>query len=100
MPRVQDALPSLDCRGWKGRSNPLLLSALRFAPESRAYRTDLRLWQGIFIHHACTYRPAGSSSTNEVQPTMLYQNRRSGDLRGDESSWLDHGAPSRHDRYL
>src|ERR1700722_13869004 len=36
MPRVQDALPSLDCRAWKGRSNPLLLSALRFAPESRA----------------------------------------------------------------
>src|SRR3984957_18464051 len=35
MPRVQDALPSLDCRAWKGRSNPLLLSALRFAPESR-----------------------------------------------------------------
>src|ERR1700722_2617445 len=33
MPRVQDALPSLDCRAWKGRSNPLLLSALRFAPE-------------------------------------------------------------------
>jgi hypothetical protein len=36
MPRVQDALPSLDCRAWKGRSNPLLLSALRFAPESRS----------------------------------------------------------------
>src|ERR1700722_14171523 len=35
MPRVQDALPSLDCRAWKGRSNPLLLSAWRFAPESR-----------------------------------------------------------------
>jgi hypothetical protein len=35
MPRVQDAIPSLDCRAWKGRSNPLLLSALRFAPESR-----------------------------------------------------------------
>src|ERR1700722_20373003 len=35
MPRVQDALPSLDCRAWKGRSNPLLLSALRFPPESR-----------------------------------------------------------------
>jgi hypothetical protein len=36
MPRVQDALPGLDCRAWKGRSNPLLLSTLRFAPESRA----------------------------------------------------------------
>ena len=35
MPRVQDAIPSLDCRAWKGRSNPLLLTALRFAPESR-----------------------------------------------------------------
>ena len=35
MPRVQDAIPSLACRAWKGRSNPLLLSALRFAPESR-----------------------------------------------------------------
>src|SRR5271166_6892217 len=35
MPRVQDAIPSLDCRAWKGRSNLLLLSALRFAPESR-----------------------------------------------------------------
>src|SRR6202142_1951340 len=35
MPRVQDAIPSLDCRAWKGRSNPLLLSALRFAQESR-----------------------------------------------------------------
>ena len=35
MPRVQDAIPSLDCRAWKGRSNPLLLSTLRFAPESR-----------------------------------------------------------------
>ncbi len=38
MPRVQDAIPSLDCRAWKGRSNPLLLSALRFAPESRGTR--------------------------------------------------------------
>jgi hypothetical protein len=37
MPRVQDALPSLDCRAWKGRSNPLLLSALRFAPQSRTH---------------------------------------------------------------
>ena len=27
---------AFDCRAWKGRSNPLLLSALRFAPESRA----------------------------------------------------------------
>src|SRR5208337_4725738 len=35
MPRVQDAIPSLACRAWKGRSNPLLLTALRFAPESR-----------------------------------------------------------------
>ena len=35
MPRVQDALPSLDGRAWKGRSNPLLLTTLRFAPESR-----------------------------------------------------------------
>src|SRR5271167_2260073 len=35
MPRVQDAIPSLDCRAWKGRSNLLFLSALRFAPESR-----------------------------------------------------------------
>src|SRR4029077_14062714 len=35
MPRVQDAIPSLDCRAWKGHSNPLLLSTLRFAPESR-----------------------------------------------------------------
>src|ERR1022692_2003032 len=35
MPRVQDAIPCLDCRAWKGRSNPLLLTALRFAPESR-----------------------------------------------------------------
>src|SRR5450755_4105642 len=35
MPRVQDAIPSLDCRAWKGHSNPLLLTPLRFAPESR-----------------------------------------------------------------
>ena len=35
MPRVQDAIPSLDCRAWTGRSNPLLLNALRFATESR-----------------------------------------------------------------
>jgi hypothetical protein len=35
MPRVQDAIPSLDCRAWKGRSNPLLLSTLRFTPETR-----------------------------------------------------------------
>src|SRR5271167_3976806 len=34
-PIVEDAIPSLDCRAWKGRSNPLLLSALHFAPESR-----------------------------------------------------------------
>src|SRR6516164_8195707 len=26
MPRVQDAITSLDCRAWKGRSNPLFLS--------------------------------------------------------------------------
>jgi hypothetical protein len=26
MPRVQDAIPSLDCRAWKGCSNPLFLS--------------------------------------------------------------------------
>jgi len=35
MPRVQDAIPSLACRAWKGRPNPLLLTSLRFAPESR-----------------------------------------------------------------
>src|SRR5208282_700935 len=35
MPRVQDPVPSLACRAWKGRSNLLLLSALRFAPEFR-----------------------------------------------------------------
>ena len=36
MSRVQDALPSLDCRSLtKGHSNPLLLNPLRFAPESR-----------------------------------------------------------------
>src|SRR5208282_6347085 len=35
VPRVQDAIPSLACRAWKRRPNPLLLSALRFAPESR-----------------------------------------------------------------
>src|ERR1700722_2980254 len=35
MPRVQDAIPSLDRRARKGHSNPLLLSTLRFAPESR-----------------------------------------------------------------
>src|SRR5260370_904148 len=34
-PGVQDGLPSLDCRAWKGGSNPLLLNPLRFAPESR-----------------------------------------------------------------
>ena len=44
MPRVQDAIPSLDCRAWKRRSNPLLLSALRFALESR-------LWRFHAIHH-------------------------------------------------
>jgi hypothetical protein len=31
----QDPIPSLACRAWKGRSNPLLLKRLRFAPESR-----------------------------------------------------------------
>ena len=35
MPRVQDAIPSLDCRARKRRSNPFFLTALRFAPESR-----------------------------------------------------------------
>ena len=35
-----DAIPSFACRAWKGRSNPLLLTALRFAPESGI--TDLR----------------------------------------------------------
>jgi hypothetical protein len=34
-PRVQDAIPSLNCRAWKGCSNLLFLTALRFAPESR-----------------------------------------------------------------
>ena len=43
MPRVQDAIPSLDCRAWKGRSNPLLLSTLRFAPESRGRYDRSRL---------------------------------------------------------
>jgi Bifunctional DNA primase/polymerase, N-terminal len=33
--RTGNAIPSLTCRAWKGRSNPLLLTALRFAPESR-----------------------------------------------------------------
>src|SRR5271166_2044621 len=35
MPRVQDAIPSLARRAWKGCSNPLLLTPLRFASESR-----------------------------------------------------------------
>src|SRR6516164_2617456 len=35
MPRLQDAVPSLACRTRKGCSNLLLLTSLRFAPESR-----------------------------------------------------------------
>src|ERR1700722_9423258 len=46
MPRVQDAIPSLDRRAWKGRSNPLLLSTLRFAPESRAGRPSSKVARG------------------------------------------------------
>jgi hypothetical protein len=42
MPRVQDAIPSLDRRAWKGHSNPLLLSTLRFAPESRLAMIERR----------------------------------------------------------
>ena len=34
----RDAIPSLACRARKGCSNPLLLTPLRFAPESRAPR--------------------------------------------------------------
>ena len=42
MPRVQDAIPSLAGRAWKGRPNPLLLTSLRFAPESRSpFSADL-----------------------------------------------------------
>jgi transposase len=49
MPRVQDAIPSLDCRAWKGHSNPLLLTPLRFAPESRRtlYKARARIEQGV-----------------------------------------------------
>ena len=35
MPRLQDAIPSLTLPSLKERSNPLLLTPLRFAPESR-----------------------------------------------------------------
>ena len=41
MPRVQDAIPSLAGRAWKGRPNPLLLTSLRFAPESRSAPVQL-----------------------------------------------------------
>ena len=34
MPPVQDAIPSLAGRAWKGRPTPLLLTSLRFARES------------------------------------------------------------------
>ena len=33
MPRVQDATASLACRAWKGCSNPLLATSLRFVPD-------------------------------------------------------------------
>src|SRR5665811_187231 len=40
MPRLQDAIPGLARRAWQGRSNPLLLTPLHLAPESRAsFRT-------------------------------------------------------------
>jgi hypothetical protein len=35
MPRLQDAIAGLARRAWQGRSNPLLLTPLHFAPESR-----------------------------------------------------------------
>jgi hypothetical protein len=53
-------LPSLDCRAWKGHSNPLLLSTLRFAPESRAVMGDLvkdRPRKQIGIGHRSPFVP-------------------------------------------
>src|SRR5580658_826653 len=46
MPRVQDAIPSLACRAWKRCPNPLLLTSLRFAPESRMV-SSIELWNEI-----------------------------------------------------
>jgi hypothetical protein len=66
MPRVQDAIPSLDCRAWKGRSNPLLLSTLRFAPESRVR----------FLREADTLIEALGDLTNLEQNTDLQDGHR------------------------
>src|SRR5579863_4183664 len=62
MPRVQDAIPSLACRAWKGCSNPLLLSALRFAPESRT--PDFALNRAPSFRHA---RRAAQESQSGAQ---------------------------------
>ena len=35
MPRVQDSIPSLACRAWKGRPNPLLLNPVVLRSRSR-----------------------------------------------------------------
>jgi hypothetical protein len=40
MPRLQDAIPGLARRAWQGRSNPLLLTPLHLAPESRQLVRD------------------------------------------------------------
>src|SRR5580693_6110208 len=71
MPRVQDAIPSLDCRAWKGHSNPLLLSTLRFAPESRPARPQV---QGLYL------RP-------ETPRHRDHQTRTPPPLRGRTGHW-------------
>src|SRR5208283_4963563 len=111
MPRVQDAIPSLDCRAWKGRSNLLLLSALRFAPESRLVRlstfqqASIARWTpeaGIMpsprpanFSSSCLSRhrnfdAAGGVRDKAVQRPPILQDDRHIDLRRIDP-WRDHG---------
>ena len=70
MPRVQDTVPSLARRAWKGCSNPLLLTALRFAPESGQFAAWLA--QSSRHQHRRHLRPCDAFPAHRKQsPAQL-----------------------------
>src|SRR5580700_7349635 len=102
MPRVQDALPSLDCRAWKGRSNPLLLSTLRFAPESRGPGLAANLkaeadWIHANVPGAKTFMVEENMSA-DTSPTFIYSPANTGiDLFGLDPYPSNINVPNNYD---
>jgi hypothetical protein len=107
MPRVQDAIPILGCRAWKGHSNPLLLSRLRAERlDIAVVRASFRVRQdGQLVRHqshigALAHEPA-TSILNGKQLVRVCREGRVHRLMASKVAWIVHAGqhprgPIRH----